>query len=114
MAVGDRFDPGREIGTAVAIVEADAEPGLRAAGDDVVRRVADIQVGDFDVRGLEPVGALVERQPLDLGEDRDQPGNRLVGAVWVGDLPLLAGPGAPVIYRAPPPDFDRLSEPTPR
>src|SRR3546814_1600248 len=30
MAVGDRFDPGREIGTAVAIVEADAEPGLRS------------------------------------------------------------------------------------
>src|SRR3546814_7241477 len=28
---------------------------------------------------------------LDLGEDRDQPGNRIVGEVWVGDVPLLAG-----------------------
>src|SRR3546814_17805882 len=60
---------------------------------------------------LKPVGALVERQPLDLGEDRDQPGNRIVGEVWVGDVPLLARHVDPDIDRAAPPDLDRVAEP---
>ena len=46
----------------VAVVEADVEAGAGLAGDDVAGRVADVDRGHLQVRGLEPVGALVERR----------------------------------------------------
>src|SRR3546814_10030603 len=70
------------------LVEADRQARPRRSGDDVVRAVADLDIGKFDVRRLEPRGPLVERDRVDRGQDLDQLGNRIVGEVRIGDVPL--------------------------
>ena len=60
----------------VAVVEADVEAGGGLAGDDVGGGVADVDRGHLQVRGLEPVGALVERRRDQVRAARRPAGGR--------------------------------------
>src|SRR6185312_6151880 len=55
-----RLDPLGERRAGVGRVEADVEPRPRGGGDHVGRRIADVDGGDLEVRGLELRIALVE------------------------------------------------------
>ena len=51
----------------MGVVEADRNARLGHGRDDVVRGVADFQIGNFEIGRLEPVGALVEHQRVQFG-----------------------------------------------
>ena len=98
--------------TRLLVVEADVEPRARRAGDDVGGGIADLDVGDFEVGGLEPVIAVVEvpAASADRGCATSRR-HRIVGEVRVGDMALRAGHLDPGIDRSAPADLDRVAEP---
>ena len=57
-------------------------------GDDVMCRIADLDIGDLEIGGLEPVGPFVEHQRLQFRQHRHQPRQRIVGQVRIGDVAL--------------------------
>ena len=93
------------------IVEADVEPGHRLGRDDIGRRVADADIGDFKVRRIEPVAAVIEQPGLERRQDGHQPRHRVVGPVRVGDMALRAPDGQPGVERAAPADLDGVAQP---
>ena len=92
------------------IVEADVEFGARLAGDHVAGGVADIDRGEFEVRGLELRAAVVERL---VAERHDQPRDirhRIGGALRIGDVALHAVDIERAGLRAAAADLDAVAE----
>src|SRR5690606_38583079 len=92
------------------VVEADRDTRAGACRDDVVRRVADLDIGDLEVRRLEPFVALVENESVELGKQRDEPRQRVVGEVRVGDVTFAAFDLEEDVHRAAPPGLHRVAE----
>ena len=96
-------------GRAVAVVVADVEPRARLAGNEVDGLVADIDRGEFQVRGIEVLAALVERR-LQRGDQRDQPADRIVGAIGIGDVALTAQHHERAVERAAAAGLDGVAD----
>src|SRR3546814_8785635 len=94
------------------VVEPDRQPRASRGGDDVGRAIADFDVGEFDVRRLEPVIAFIERHRVDRRQYPDQLGDRIVGEMRIGDMSLRAAHVDPDIDRPAPPDLYRSEEHT--
>ncbi|VXD02960.1 hypothetical protein SPHINGO8AM_80288 [Sphingomonas sp. 8AM] len=110
MAMHDRRHPLGQVLSALEIVEADADPRRRARRNDVGRRVADHHIGDFEIRRLKPVASLIEHQCVQLGKDRDQSRDRIVGQMRVGDMPLPSGHLDPDVDRSAPSDLHHIAQ----
>ena len=74
----------------VVVVEADVEARRGLARDDVGCRIADVDRGDLQVRGLEPLRSLVERRRDQLVQHGDQTMRGVVGTLRVGGVTLAA------------------------
>ena len=111
MGVDDMFDPPHQIGAVLLVVEADRQSCRGARRDHISRRIAHGDIGHLDVRRLEPVIAVIERDRVDLGQHRHQFGDRIVGELRIGNMPLTAGHFDPDVDRSAPPDLDRIAEP---
>ena len=94
----------------VAVVEADVETRARFAGNEIDRRVADVDGGEFQIRGLEMRAALVERLAHQRVDQRDDAAHRIFRAVGIGDMALAPGDGEDAVERAAPPDLDGVAE----
>jgi hypothetical protein len=79
MAGGDFRHPIGQRLAGVQIVEADRHAGRGLGRDHIGGGIAAGDIGDFEVRCLKPVGALVQHMALQLGQQRDQLGQRIVG-----------------------------------
>ena len=95
----------------VPVVETDAQPCAGMRGDNIGRRIADVDREYFDVRRLEPVGPCIEFDRVDLREDADERGARIVGQMRIGDVPLRPGNIDLDHHRSAPPDLDGIAEP---
>ena len=74
---------------AVTIVIADVETRPRLARNQIDGFVADIDRGEFEMRRIEMGAAFIERR-LQRGNERDEPADRVVGAMGIGDVTLTA------------------------
>src|SRR5271170_5680143 len=92
------------------IVEADVEGESDLARNDVRRRVADIDAGDFEVRRLEVSVALVERRRDERRQQGRQRPDRILRDPRIGDMALAAADREPAVKRAAPAVFDRVAE----
>ena len=92
------------------IVEADIEARARLARNEIDDRIADVDRGEFEVRRTEPRAALVERRRHQRAHQRHQPAHRIVGALRIGDVALLAGDDQRAVERAAPADLDGVAE----
>ena len=96
---------------ACAVVEADVEARPRLAGNEVDGLVADVDRGEFQMRRLE-----IASVPSSSGSacsaaiSVDQPADRIVGALRIGDMALLAGDDQRAVERAAPADLDGVAE----
>ena len=73
------------------VVEADVEARARLGGNDVDGRVADVDRGDLEVRGVEMRGAGVERRRRSgRSSSATSAAHRVVGEVRIGDVALHA------------------------
>jgi hypothetical protein len=95
----------------VGRVEADVQASLRLARDDVGRRVADVDGGDLEVRGLKALVAAVEHPGLQPRQDIDQHRDRIGRAVRIGDVPLGALDRDPAVDAAAAADLDHVAQP---
>ena len=75
-----------------------------------MRRVGHVDFGDLEIARLEPVGAVIELQCIQLGQDRHKFRQRIVGQMRVSDVPLRALDRDPDIDRAAPPDFHHVAQ----
>ena len=75
----------------VVVVEADVEARPRFAGNEIDGLVADIDRREFQMRRRKLRAALVERLALQRGDQRHESADRIVGALRIGDVALLAG-----------------------
>src|SRR5690349_1767644 len=110
----DRRDLLRERVAPLFVVETNAEARACRSGDDVGRRVADVEIRDLDVAWLKPGIPVVEHERVDLGKCRDQLGDRVVGKMGVGDMALLAGHLYPDVDRSTPADLYHVTQATDR
>ena len=94
----------------VLVVEADVEARARLAGNEVDGLVADIDRGEFQMRGRELRAAGVERLGLQRRDQRHQPADRIVGALRIGDMALPAGHDQVAVERAAAADLDGVAE----
>ena len=94
---------------AVTIVVADVETRACFAGNEIDGRIADIDRREFEIRRRELLAALVERR-LQRGDQRDQPADRIVGAIGIGDVALAAGDDQRAVERAAPSGLDGVAE----
>ena len=93
------------------IVEPDRNPRRCFGRDDIGRGVADGDIGNLEVAGLEPVGPRIEHQRIELGQQRHQFGRGIVGEVRIGDVAFRAFDLQPEIGRAAAADLDRVAQP---
>jgi hypothetical protein len=94
----------------VVIVEANVEFGACLPRDHIARLVADIDRGEFEVRGLKLRAAVIERL---AGERHDQAGDirhRIGGAMRIGDVALDAIDVQRPRQRAAAADLDAIAE----
>ena len=103
-----------QVCAALEIVEADVELRRRRGGDDVAGVGRGRNAGEFEVRRREGVGAVVEMKRIERRDDPRQLGDRIVGAVGVGDMALRARHVDPHVDRAAPADLDRVAQPVDR
>ena len=103
------LDQRLERSLAVAVVEADVEARARFAGNEVDRRVADIDGGEFKMRRIEMLAAVVERR-LQRGDQRRQAADRIVGAIGIGDVTLAAGDDQRAVERAAAAGLDGVAD----
>ena len=82
-----------------------ASPGMR-----LTVGVADVDRGEFEVRWIEVVGAVVERRRHQRAHQLDQAAHRIVGELRIGDVALLAGDHQHAVERAAPADLDRVAD----
>jgi hypothetical protein len=109
---GGRFgDPRLQLRALVGRVEADVQPGLRLAGNDVGRRIADVDGGDLEVRRLEALVAVVQHARLQPGQQVDQHRHRIGRPVGIGDVALHALDRDPAVDAAAPADLDHVAQP---
>src|ERR1700722_1165040 len=94
-ALDQRF----ERGLSVAVVVADVEARTRLSGNEIDGRIADIDRGEFQMRGIEMLAAFVERR-LQRSDQRNEPADRIVSAVRIGHMPLPAGHDQRAVERA--------------
>ena len=94
----------------VQVVEADRDAGPCPGRNDVVRRIADLEVGDLQIGRLEPIGAFVEHQRVEFGEQGDEPRERVVGKVRISDVAFAALDLEPDVDRATPANLHRIAE----
>src|SRR5690606_30294292 len=97
-------------GAAVQVVEPDRDTRLRPLGNYVVRRVADFQLGDLDVRGLKPLRPLVELQGVEFRQHGNEAWDRVVGQVRIGDVALSPGNLEEDVHRPAPTDLHHVAE----
>ncbi len=107
---GDGANPVGQAFAAVQIVEADRNPRPPLRGDDVVRRVGRGDFSDFKVRRLKPLRACIQRQRVQLRQNRHQFGQRIIGQMRIGDVALRAVHGNPDIDRTAPPDLHHVAQ----
>ena len=81
-------------------VETDVEQEPDLGGDDVRRRIADIDADHFEVRRIEVGIARVERRVVQRREHRGERPDRVVGDVRIGDMALAAVQRQPPRQRA--------------
>src|SRR6266700_3922321 len=75
---------------AVVVVVADVETRPRFAGNEINRRVADVDRSEFKMGRRKMLAALVERR-LQRGDQSHEPADRIVGTLGIGDMTLPAG-----------------------
>ena len=103
--------PFRQRRARMQIVEADRNPRLGLGRDHIMRAVAHLQIGDFEIGRLEPVGPFVEHQRIQLRQYRDQFRDRVIGEMRISDMALRALYLDPDIDRAAPPDLHHIAQP---
>ena len=92
------------------IVEPDRQSCFGLCGNDIGCLVADNQVGDLDIARLKPIGACVERDGFDLGQNRNKPWNWVVRQMWIRDMALRARDGNPHVHRTATADFHHVAQ----
>src|SRR5665213_1690048 len=92
------------------VVKADVEQRARFARNKVDGLVADIERNEFKMRWLEVIVAVIERLRLQRRDQLHQPADRLVGALGIGDVALLASDDQMAVERTAPPDLDGVAE----
>src|SRR3546814_7507828 len=73
-----------------------------------------LQISDFNIAGLEPVSAFIQRQRLYGRKDADQRADRIHGQMRIGDMALNALDGDPHIDGSPSADLHHVAQPVDR
>ena len=84
------LDLGAERRRRPAVVEAHVEDEAHFAGNDVGRRIADVDADDLEIGRVEVGRAGIERRRLQRVEHRRERADRIVGEMRIGDVALLA------------------------
>ena len=98
----------------MTVVEPDRQSAFGLGRNDIMRRIADVEIGKLDIARLEPVGPFVQLKRINLGENLAKLGDRIVRIVRIGDMALHAVHRDPHIDRTAPSDFHHVAEPVDR
>src|SRR3569623_20380 len=98
----------RRLGVAVVMADVEARASLR--WDHVPRRVAGIDGQKFEIRWREMICALIERVGIQRADKRRDVRQRIVRAVGISDMALLALDDQRAGQRAAPPDLNEVAE----
>src|SRR5580704_16801110 len=92
------------------IDEADVEARSCLGGNEVDGLVADVDRSEFEVRRIEMAAALIEPQGHERAHERDEPADRILGKLGIGDVALPAADDQRAVERAASTDLDGVAE----
>ena len=114
MRCTDRLQPtadfARKGGGRPKLVETNVEADADLAGNNIGRGIADINADDFEVRRIEIGRARVERRRQQRVKRPRQRASRIVGEMWIGDVPLLSDQSQAACQGAASSVLDRIAQ----
>ena len=81
-----------------------------ALADQVGRRIADINGGDFQVGWWEMIGASVKDMVIHDLKEPEQPRHRVISKRWVGHVALCPVHRNSRVHRPAPANFDHVAQ----